>query len=318
MAFCPGFFVFCLVRYAIIKFMEMVKNKVAFFLKMIKFSHSVFALPFAFTGAVLASAWVPEKSAVFCGRSGFPPAEKLFWITAAMVGARSGAMGLNRIIDRKIDAANPRTAGREIPSGKIRVSDAAIFTSVALALLIFAAFRLNTLCLKLSPLAILVLVLYSYTKRFTWMAHFVLGTAIAAAPLGAWIAVRGTLDREILPLSLAVVFWLAGFDVLYALQDMEFDRGYGLHSIPQRFGVKGSLVLSKLLHFITWLLLAATGVIFGLNIVYWIGMIVIAGLLIYEHSLVRAEDLSRLDMAFFNMNGYISITILLFTFFSLI
>jgi len=227
-------------------------------------------------------------------------------------------MGLNRIIDRKIDAANPRTAGREIPSGKIRVPDAAIFTCIALSLLIFASYRLNTLCFRLSPLAILVLVLYSYTKRFTWMAHFVLGIAIAAAPLGAWIAVRGTLDTEILPLSLAVVFWLAGFDVLYALQDIEFDRGYGLHSIPQRFGVKGSLVLSKLLHFITWLLLAATGVIFGLNIVYWIGLTVIAGLLIYEHSLVRAEDLSRLDMAFFNMNGYISIAILLFTFFSLI
>ena len=293
--------------------MEMVKNKAVLFLRMIKFSHSVFALPFAFTGAMLASAGVPEKSATFWDIAGFPPAEKLFWITAAMIGARSGAMGLNRIIDRKIDAANPRTAGRELPSGKIRVLDAAIFTSVALSLLIFAAYRLNPLCFKLSPLAILVLFLYSFTKRFTWMAHFVLGIAIAAAPLGAWIAVRGILDKEILPLSLAVVFWLAGFDVLYALQDIEFDRGYGLHSIPQRFGIKGSLVLSKLFHFIAWLLLAATGVIFGLNIIYWIGMIVIAGLLIYEHSLVKAEDLSSLDMAFFNMNGYISIAILLFT-----
>ncbi len=306
-------FAFCTVRYAIIKFMEMVKNKAVLFLRMIKFSHSVFALPFAFTGAVLASAWGNGKAAAFWGIAGFPPAGKLFWITAAMVGARSGAMGLNRIIDRKIDAANPRTAGREIPAGKIRVLDAAIFTSVALSLLIFAAYRLNPLCLKLSPLAILVLVLYSYTKRFTWMAHFVLGIAIAAAPLGAWIAIRGTLDKEILPLSLAVVFWLAGFDVLYALQDIEFDRGHGIHSIPQKFGIKGSLVLSKLFHFITWLLLAATGVIFGLNIIYWVGMIVIAGLLIYEHSLVKADDLSGLDMAFFNMNGYISIAIFLFT-----
>ncbi|MGO9016363.1 MAG: UbiA-like polyprenyltransferase [Dissulfurispiraceae bacterium] len=280
---------------------------------MIKFSHSVFALPFAFTGAILASAWGNGKAVTFLGLVGFPPAEKLFWITVAMIGARSGAMGLNRIIDRKIDAANPRTAGRELPSGKIRVLDAAIFTSVALSLLIFAAYRLNPLCFKLSPLAILVLALYSYTKRFTWMAHFVLGIAIAAAPLGAWIAVRGSLDKEILPMSLAVVFWLAGFDVLYALQDIEFDRGYGLHSIPQRFGIKGSLVFSKLFHFTTWLLLAATGVIFGLNIVYWIGMIIVAGLLIYEHSLVKADDLSRLDMAFFNMNGYISIAILVFT-----
>ncbi len=293
--------------------MEMVKNKAFLFLRMIKFSHSVFALPFAFTGAILASAWGNGKAVTFLGLVGFPPAEKFFWITVAMIGARSGAMGLNRIIDRKIDAANPRTAGRELPSGKIRVLDAAIFTSVALSLLIFAAYRLNPLCFKLSPLAILVLALYSYTKRFTWMAHFVLGIAIAAAPLGAWIAVRGSLDKEILPMSLAVVFWLAGFDVLYALQDIEFDRGYGLHSIPQRFGIKGSLVFSKLFHFTTWLLLAATGVIFGLNIVYWIGMIIVAGLLIYEHSLVKADDLSRLDMAFFNMNGYISIAILVFT-----
>ncbi len=175
-----------------------------------------------------------------------------------MVGARSGAMGLNRIIDRKIDAANPRTAGREIPSGKIRVFDASIFTAVAFALMIFAAYRLNPLCFKLSPVAILVLVLYSYTKRFTWMAHFVLGIAIAAAPLGAWIAVRGTLNTEILPLGIAVVFWLAGFDVLYALQDIEFDRGYGLHSIPQRFGVrKVTCSVKDCFISTTWLLLAA-------------------------------------------------------------
>lgn len=293
--------------------MEILKSKAVLFLRMIKFSHSVFALPFAFTGAILASSGVAEKSSTFWGLTGFPSPEKLFWIIVAMVGARSGAMGLNRIIDREIDGANPRTAGRELPAGKIRVFDAAIFTAVALALLIFAAYRLNPLCLKLSPLAILVLVLYSYTKRFTWMSHFVLGLAIAAAPMGAWIAVRGTLDKEILPLSLAVVFWLAGFNVLYALQDLGFDREHGLHSIPQRFGIKGSLVLSKLFHFITWLLFAATGVIFGLNIIYWIGMSVIAGLLIYEHSLVKADDLTRLDMAFFNMNGYISIAVFLFT-----
>lgn len=271
---------------------------------MIKFSHSVFALPFAFTGAMLAA-------------GGIPHVEKLFWITAAMVGARSGAMGLNRIIDNKIDAANPRTANREIPTGKISVPDATIFTTAAFAFMIFAAWRLNSLCFELSPVAIATLVLYSYTKRFTWMAHFVLGICIAAAPLGAWIAVRGTLDREILPLSIAVVFWLAGFDVLYALQDIEFDRGHGLHSIPQRFGVKGALVLSRLFHFITWLLLAASGVLFGLNIVYWIGLALIAGLLLYEHSLVKAGDLSRLDMAFFNMNGYISIAVFVFTLFSL-
>jgi len=291
-------------EYGIIKFMEMVKNKAVLFLRMIKFSHSVFALPFAFTGALLAA-------------GGIPSAKKLFWITAAMVGARSGAMGLNRIIDRKIDAANPRTASREIPSGKIRVLDAFIFTCISFAVMIFAAYRLNSLCLELCPLAIAVLILYSYTKRFTWLAHFVLGIAIAAAPLGAWIAIRGTLDPEIIPLSIAVVFWLAGFDVLYALQDIEFDRGYGLHSIPQRFGTKRALVLARIFHGVTWLALAGTGMLFNLHVVYWAGLMVVAGLLVYEHSLVKADDLSRLDMAFFNMNGYISIAVFVFTLASL-
>lgn len=280
--------------------MQTAPNKAVLYLKMIKLSHSVFALPFAFTGAILAA-------------SGIPSLKQVFWIAVAMVGARSGAMGLNRIIDRKIDAANPRTANREIPSGKINVRDAVIFTFISLALFVFAAYNLNPLCLKLSPIAIGVLVLYSYTKRFTWMAHFVLGIAISAAPIGAWIAIRGTFDLEIMPLSIAVVFWLAGFDVLYALQDMEFDRSHGLHSIPQRFGIKRSLILSRIFHFITWSMLAVNGILFNLNLVYWTGMLLVAGLLIYEHSLVKAHDLSKLDMAFFNMNGYISIAVFVFT-----
>jgi 4-hydroxybenzoate polyprenyltransferase len=287
-------------RYGIIKFMEIAKRKVVLYLKMIKFSHSIFALPFAFTGAVLAA-------------SGIPPAGQLFWITVAMVGARSGAMGLNRIIDRKIDAENPRTMGREIPSGKIKIVDAAGFTLVSFAVLILAAYKLNPLCLMLSPLAIFVLGLYSYTKRFTWMSHFVLGLSISAAPLGAWIAVRGTFDIEIIPLGFAVIFWLAGFDVLYAMQDMEFDRSYGLHSIPQRFGARNALTLSRIFHFITWALLVLTGAFFHLGLAYWIGMALIAGLLIYEHALVKPDDLSKLNTAFFNMNGYISITIFIFT-----
>ncbi|MEW6740455.1 MAG: UbiA-like polyprenyltransferase [Nitrospirota bacterium] len=278
----------------------MAKNIAILYLKMIKISHSVFALPFAFTGAILAA-------------SGIPSLKQVFWIAVAMVGARSGAMGLNRIIDRKIDAANPRTANREIPSGKIKVRDAVIFTFISLALFVFAAYNLNPLCLKLSPIAIGVLILYSYTKRFTWMAHFVLGIAISAAPLGAWIAIKGTFDLEIMPLSIAVVFWLAGFDVLYALQDMEFDRRHGLHSIPQRFGIKRSLILSRIFHFVTWSLLAVNGVLFNLNLVYWTGMFLVAGLLIYEHSLVKSHDLSKLNMAFFNMNGYISIAVFVFT-----
>jgi 4-hydroxybenzoate polyprenyltransferase len=301
-------------KYVIINFMQMAKKsgssesrrlsgvivKAVLYLKMIKISHSVFALPFAFTGAFLAA-------------SGIPSLKQIVWIAVAMIGARSGAMGLNRIIDRKIDAVNPRTANREIPSGKIKVRDAVIFTFISLALFVFAAYNLNPLCLKLSPIAIAVLVLYSYTKRFTWMAHFVLGIAISAAPLGAWIAVKGTFDWDIMPLSIAVVFWLAGFDVLYALQDVEFDKSYGLHSIPQRFGVQKSLILSKIFHFITWSLLSITGIIFHLNFVYWAGMLLVAGLLVYEHSLVKHGDLSKLNMAFFNMNGYISILVFVFT-----
>ncbi len=289
--------------------MEMAKNKAILYLKMIKISHSVFALPFAFTGAILAASGLPSNNRIFW---------QLFWITVAMVGARTGAMGLNRIIDRKIDAANPRTKNREIPAGKIKTKDTVIFTFISLAVFVFAAYNLNPLCLKLSPVAIGVLVLYSYTKRFTWMAHFVLGIAISAAPLGAWIAVRGTFDWEIAPLSIAVVFWLAGFDVLYALQDVEFDRRYGLHSIPQRFGIKKALVLSRIFHFIAWSLLSVSGILFHLSLAYWLGMLLIAGLLIYEHSLVKPHDLSKLNMAFFNMNGYISIAVFAFTMIALL
>lgn len=270
------------------------------YLKMIKISHSVFALPFAFTGAVLAAGGVPS------GR-------QIFWIVVAMVGARSGAMGLNRIIDRAIDRENPRTSSREIPSGKIRLRDARLFTAFSLGLLVFAAYELNPLCFRLSPLAVLVLVVYSYTKRFTWLSHFVLGAAISLAPLGAWIAVRGTFDPAILSLSISVVFWLAGFDVLYALQDIDFDRTAGLHSIPQRFGIGRSLVLSRIFHSATVILLVATGLLFDRGIFYWTGMAITGGLFLYEHSLVKADDLSRLNIAFFNMNGYISVTVFLST-----
>ena len=275
-------------------------EKIVLYLKMIKFPHSIFALPFAFTAALMAA-------------SGIPSLKQIFWIVVAMVSARSGAMGLNRIIDIKIDAANPRTASRELPSGKIKTSSAVLFTVISFVVLIFAAYMLNPLCLKLSPLAIAVLFLYSYTKRFTWLSHIVLGIAISAAPVGAWIAVRGTFNAEILPVAFAVVFWLAGFDVLYALQDVEFDRSLGLYSIPAKFGVKDSLLFSRVFHLITWGMLAITGLIFGLGVFYWIGMAAAGGLFIYEHSLVKHYDLSKLDMAFFNMNGYISMTVFVFT-----
>jgi len=275
-------------------------KKLVLYLKLIKFSHSIFALPFALAGAVIAA-------------SGIPSLKQIFWIIIAMVGARSGAMGLNRIIDRKIDAENPRTAGREIPAGKVRVMDAVIFTTISFAVLVYAAYMLNPLCFKLSPVAIAVVFLYPYTKRFTWLSHFVLGLSLSAAPLGAWIAVRGTLDWQILPLALAVIFWLAGFDVLYALQDIEFDKSFGLYSIPKRFGIKKTLLFSGIFHFFAWGLLAFTGIIFNLGIFYWLGVVIVGILFIYEHSLVKPDDLSRLDTAFFNMNGYISMTVFVFT-----
>jgi len=202
---------------------------------------------------------------------------------------------------------------REIPTGKIRLRDAAIFTAVSLVVFVVAAYNLNSLCLRLTPVALLVLILYSYTKRFTWLSHFVLGAAISLAPLGAWIAVKGTIDVTILPLSIAVVFWLAGFDVLYALQDMEFDGTHGLHSIPQQFGVRKSLTLARLCHGLSLLFLAVTGILFDRGVFYWCGMVTVTALFAYEHSLVKPNDLSKLDMAFFNMNGYISVTVFAFT-----
>jgi 4-hydroxybenzoate polyprenyltransferase len=279
---------------------SVVIEKLFLYLRMIRFSHSIFALPFAFTSALIAA-------------SGIPSPGQIVWITVAMVGARSGAMGLNRIIDRKIDADNPRTAGREIPRGVIPVGEAIGFVVLSFILMVFAAFMLNPLCLILSPVAIGVLFLYSFTKRFTWMAHFVLGLAISAAPLGAWIAIRGVFDPSILPLTFAVIFWLAGFDALYALQDIEFDRRYGLFSIPQRFGIGKTLCIARGCHAMAFALLLLNGRLFSLGGLYWAGMFIIAGLFLYEHLLVKKDDLSRLNMAFFNMNGYISMTVFIFT-----
>ena len=284
--------------------MKTLAEKTVLYLRMIKISHSVFALPFAFVGALLAA-------------RGILAFHEIFWIAVAMVGARSGAMGLNRIIDRKIDTHNPRTSNREIPAGKIMVRDALFFTAVSLGVMVFAAYHLNTLCFMLSPFAIGILVLYSYTKRFTWTSHFVLGIAIAGAPLGAWIAVRGTFDIEIVPLAVAVILWLAGFDILYALQDIDFDRQHGLFSVPRRFGIGKALIISRILHGFTFGLLIVTGMIFHLDVWYFIGLCIVGIFLTYEHSLVKPNDLSKLNMAFFNMNGYISITILIFTFISI-
>jgi 4-hydroxybenzoate polyprenyltransferase len=285
--------------------MKEIFKKIRLYLQMIRFSHSVFALPFAFTAAILAA-------------SGFPSFHQILWIAVAMIGARSGAMGLNRIIDRKIDSMNPRTCKREIPSGKISVGAALAFTIISLGVMIYSAYELNPLCLALSPVAILILVIYSYTKRFTWASHIVLGIAITCAPMGAWMAIKGTIGTEIIPLVIAIIFWLAGFDILYALQDIDFDREHGLYSIPRRFGIPVSLMISRIFHALTFGLFLWTGIIFGLNFIYFAGLAVVAALLIYEHALVRPDDLSKLNIAFFNMNGYISITVFIFTYISMI
>ena len=267
---------------------------------MIKFSHSIFALPFAFTAALLASQGVPEL-------------RKLLWITVAMVSGRSAAMGLNRVIDREIDAKNPRTANREIPAGKIKTTEAWLFIIISSGVFVFSAYMLNPLCLELSPLAIAFFVIYPYTKRFTWLCHLVLGVAIAGAPLGAWIAIKGEVSGKILFLCLAVVFWLSGFDILYALQDVEFDSAYGIFSIPRRFGVRRAIQMARLFHTITWLLLLVTARVFDMGVAFYVGLLLVGAMLVYEHSLVKEDDLSKLDIAFFNMNGYISVAVFSFT-----
>jgi 4-hydroxybenzoate polyprenyltransferase len=271
-------------------------SRIRTFLEMIKFSHTVFALPFALTGAVLAA-------------RGFPTLHQIFWIIMAMVGARTAAMGLNRLIDAEIDARNPRTSGRAIPAGLLGKGTVAACVAVAVALLLFAASRLNPLCLYLSPVALFFLVLYSYCKRFTSLAHLVLGLCLGAAPVGAWIAVRGAIDPPPVLLGCAVLFWSAGFDILYALQDLEFDRANGLHSIPVRLGVRGSLVAARLFHLVMMALLVALAVIMHLGLFFLGGLLVAAGMLVHEHRLLKDGDLSKLDMAFFNVNGYISLEI---------
>ena len=277
--------------------------KLTTMLEMIKFSHTVFALPFALMGVVLAS--LANGSA--------PSVGQIFWICLAMVGARTGAMGLNRIIDARIDADNPRTAERHLPAGKVAMGEAWLLVLGAFALLLLAAWMLNPLCLQLAPVAIFFLALYSYCKRFTALAHVVLGICLAAAPIGAWIALRGDIGWPVVVLGLAVLFWVAGFDIFYALQDYEFDRDKGLFSVPSRFGVERSFLIARLFHVVMVAFLLLLVFSEGLGLIYFLGVVVVIGLLIYEHLLVRPDDLTRLDAAFFNMNGYISVTIFLFT-----
>ncbi len=275
-------------------------NKIKIILEMIKFEHTLFALPFAFTGALLAA-------------RGIPPGRTILWIIVAMVGARSAAMGFNRWADRKIDAENPRTKDRALPKGLVTPAQVIAFTVVSSAVLIFAASMLNPLSFCLSPVALAIVFFYSYTKRFTFLSHAFLGLGISGAPLGAWIAVTGKLEMPAVVLGLAVLFWLLGFDVLYALQDLEFDRGKGLHSIPQRFGIRRSLWISRASHAVTMVALFWLAWLLSLGWFYIAGVFVSLCLMLYEHTLVREDDLSKLNFAFFNMNANISIAIFCFT-----
>jgi 4-hydroxybenzoate polyprenyltransferase len=277
--------------------MTAVLQKIIVFMEMIKFSHTIFALPFALSGALLAI-------------RGLPSGRQLLFIVLAMVGARTAAMAMNRLIDAEIDAKNPRTAGRAIPAGLLSKGAVLFAILLSVALLLWSAAMLNPLCLKLSPVALFFLVLYSYCKRFTALAHVVLGICLAAAPIGAWVALTGTIQLPAIVLGLLVLFWVAGFDILYALQDLDYDRSVGLHSIPVALGVSGSLWLARLFHLLTLALLLWLIVLLGLGPWFWLGSGLMAAMLLYEHWLLRGGDLSKLDAAFFTMNGYISLTFL--------
>ena len=264
-------------------------------LEMIKIEHTLFALPFAFLGAVLAA-------------RGLPTVQQIIWITVAMVGARSAAMAFNRLADRTIDAANPRTAMRAIPAGLLSAQFVGLFTIASAAIFFLAAYMLNNLTLMLSPVALASVLLYSYTKRCTSLSHLVLGWCLSIAPTGAWIAVRGVIDSPVpLLLSLAVMLWTAGFDVMYACQDHEFDVNAGLNSIPQKLGIPKALWVARLLHIGMFAALLA---VYGWTGLHWLGalgVVATAALLLYQHSIVKANDLSRLNAAFFTTNAFVSV-----------
>jgi 4-hydroxybenzoate polyprenyltransferase len=273
---------------------------------MIKFEHSVFALPFALTGALLAARATHQPP------HGWPSVQQVFWIVVAMVAARSAAMTVNRIVDLRYDRENPRTKMRALATGALSVSFAWIFTLAAVAVFVVAAWRLNSLALKLSPVAMAILFFYSFTKRFTNWSHLFLGFALGVAPAAAWIAITGHLDLRMLILCGAVTLWVAGFDVLYACQDVDYDQSAGLFSVPKRFGVANALLIARVLHGGAVGLLCWLAASFALPWPAWAGVAVAAALLTYEHSLVKPSDLSKLDAAFFAMNGYISISFLVF------
>ncbi len=269
------------------------------YLELVRFEHTLFALPFAYVGMLLAA-------------GGWPGGWVFFWVTLAMVGARTAAMALNRLIDWGIDAQNPRTRNRPLPRGAVRPGEVAALAGLGFLLLALAALNLNRLTAELLPVAVVFLVLYSYTKRFTWACHFWLGLTIGAAAAGGWIAVTGAFAPAALTLWAAVGLWIAGFDILYATQDVEFDRRHGVHAIPARFGLPAALAIARLAHLLAWLALAATGFLVGAGPAYWAGVLYTGAVLLYEHRLVRPDDLSQVDRAFFQANVLISLGMLFF------
>jgi 4-hydroxybenzoate polyprenyltransferase len=279
---------------------QSLKSKISDYGRLVRFSHTVFALPFALSSIALA--W-PKHSVTL---------RSLFWILIAMVGARTAAMGFNRLADRKFDALNPRTQGWELPRGTVQVWEAVALTVASALVFTIAAYQLNWLCFVLSPIALAIIFFYSFTKRFTWASHLFLGVALALAPVGAWLAtLQPPIDLSELSvpvyLGLAVVFWLAGFDIIYSLQDREFDRTHGLHSIPVRFGVAGALRLSSFFHLCTVVFLGLVGLSAAAGLVYWIGFAAVMVVLIWEHRIVTPRDLSRINRAFFDLNAYVSL-----------
>ncbi len=279
-------------------------KKIGILLEMIKFKLTIFAMPFAFMGAFLAAGGIPELS-VF------------FWIIIAMVGARTCAMGFNRIIDSRFDKANPRTANRAIPAGEVKMTEAWAMVIAAGLLFFFACYNLNHLTLQLAPLALSLTLFYSLTKRFTSFCHIILGIALAFSPLGGWVAVTGSLTNFPFALAAGVLFWVAGFDTVYACLDAEFDRKSGLHSLPSKLGRKNAFRLAVFFHIIAFILFCVTGIQAGLNAYYYIGILLTAGALFYQHLIVNPRDLTRINAAFFSMNGFISLTLFAATWLSL-
>jgi 4-hydroxybenzoate polyprenyltransferase len=278
-------------------------DNIRIILEMIKFEHSIFALPFAMISIILAAENLPH---------GLPPFRIAFWVVICMISARSAAMAFNRIVDASYDACNPRTSKRAIPAGILTASQVAFFTLGALAIFEVACWKINPLCFNLSPLAILFILGYSYTKRFTYLSHIVLGLAIGISPVGAWMAVTDHISIPSLLLGLVVMLWIGGFDILYSLQDVEFDRKSGLYSLPTRLGKSSALLLSRFMHFIMILILMVIGHMCGLHAFYFTGVLLVAGLIWYEQSLVSPDDISRINLAFFTLNGWISISLMAF------